>query len=86
MSFIANLHNSRTRHTDPLGYQMDQWLGIAPKTPPPPPSAPTQDTAANAALQQGDQFARRRGVLSNIFGGGSSNPSPSVGSKTLLGT
>lgn len=50
-----------------------------------PPTAPTQDTAANAALQQQDILRRRRGVYANIFAGGAA-PTPTTGSKSSLGT
>lgn len=51
-----------------------------------PPGAPTQDTAANAAQSQQDALRKRRGVLSTIYGGGSSSGSPAVSSKSTLGT
>lgn len=51
------------------------------------PKAPNQDTASNAAQQQSDILRRRRGMLANIFGGGQAGSStPTVGTKTLLGT
>lgn len=51
-----------------------------------PPGAPTQDTAANAAQAQQDALRKRRGVLSTIYGGGSSSGAPAVSSKSTLGT
>ena len=89
MGFLNSLHQRRMGSNgkfDPAGFQMDKWLGLSPKEPPPVPSAPTQDLAANAAMQSQDEMRRRRGVLSNIYGGGSSSTAPSVGSNTLLGT
>ena len=50
-----------------------------------PPGAPTQDTAANAAQAQQDALRRRRGVLSTIYGGGSSSGTPTVAGKSQLG-
>lgn len=50
-----------------------------------PPTAPTQDTAANAALQQQDLLRRRRGVFGNIFAGGAA-PAPTTSTKTTLGS
>lgn len=50
-----------------------------------PPTAPTQDTAANAGLQQQDLLRRRRGVFANIFAGGAA-PTPTTATKSTLGT
>lgn len=50
-----------------------------------PPTPPTLDTAANAANQQDDLMRRRRGILANIYAGGST-PAPTVASKQLLGS
>jgi hypothetical protein len=50
-----------------------------------PPTAPTQDTAANANLQQQDLLRRRRGVFANIFSGGAA-PAPSTATKSNLGS
>lgn len=50
-----------------------------------PPTAPTQDTAANAALQQQDMLRRRRGVFANIFAGGAA-PTPATATKSALGS
>lgn len=50
----------------------------------PPGSAPTIDQAAQN-LQESDRIRRRRGVLANIYGGGSDGSSASVGTKQLLG-
>lgn len=50
-----------------------------------PPTAPTQDTAANASLQQQDMLRRRRGVFANIFAGGAA-PAPSTATKSTLGS
>jgi len=50
-----------------------------------PPTAPTQVTAANAALQQQDMLRRRRGVFANIFAGGSA-PAPATATKSTLGS
>jgi hypothetical protein len=48
------------------------------------PAEPTIDDAA-ANRSEIDRIRRRRGVLSNIFGGASSSGSPSVAVKRLLG-
>lgn len=50
-----------------------------------PPTAPTQDTAANASLQQQDLLRRRRGVFANIFAGGAA-PTPTTATKSTLGS
>lgn len=51
------------------------------------PRAPSQNVAANSSQQQADYLRRRRGVLSNIFGGNQANSSPvAVASKSLLGS
>lgn len=50
-----------------------------------PPTAPTQDTAANASLQQQDLLRRRRGVFANIFAGGAA-PAPATATKSTLGS
>lgn len=50
-----------------------------------PPMPPTFDTAANAANQQEDLMRKRRGILANIYAGGSA-PAPTVASKQLLGS
>lgn len=50
-----------------------------------PPTAPTQDTAANASLQQQDLLRRRRGVFANIFAGGAA-PAPTTATKSALGS
>lgn len=65
---------------DPAG------LVLQPKqTPPAPPAPPTQDVAANAARQVQDQMRRRRGVYSNIFAGGNA-ATPTVASRSVLGS
>lgn len=48
------------------------------------PGAPTLDLAANAQ-QQSDRLARRRGVLSNIYGGATTSSPAVVGRQTLGG-
>lgn len=53
--------------------------------PPAPPGPPSQDTAANAALQQNDVLRRRRGVMANIFAGGAA-ATPATSTKSTLGT
>lgn len=53
--------------------------------PPGPQPAPTQDTAANAAIQTQDMLRRRKGILGNIYAGASPS-APAVASKTQLGT
>lgn len=50
-----------------------------------PPTAPTQDTAANASLQQQDLLRKRRGVFGNIFAGGAA-PAPTTATKSTLGS
>lgn len=52
---------------------------------PGPPGPATQDTAANAALQQQDLMRRRRGVYGNITGA-SQQAAPIVSNKSALGT
>jgi hypothetical protein len=48
------------------------------------PKPPTIDDATKNRAEQ-DRLARRRGVLSNIYAGGTSQSAPSVGQATLLG-
>jgi len=55
-----------------------------PPSPPPAPKPPTQDTAANAALEQQKALMRRRGVLANIYAGGNA-PTPQTTGKQMLG-
>lgn len=62
--------------------QYGHYYGEAPPAPPGPPS---QDTAANAAMQQQDLVRRRRGVFGNILAGGNA-PAPTVATKSTLGT
>lgn len=55
---------------------------------PPLPPAPTLGNAQRGANQQEDFLRRRRGVLANLYGGGSGNASSAPGSSggaTLLG-
>ncbi len=47
-------------------------------------NAPTTDTSANLLSQQSQLRNMQRGVLSNIYAGGSA-PNPSTGSRQLLG-
>jgi len=70
---------------DPIDKGIASALGAGPKKPPIIPNTPTQDTAANAMLQQQDALNRRRGVLGTIFGGNYSAAAPIVATKTLLG-
>lgn len=70
---------------DPLDKGVAGLLGAGPKKLPPPINTPTQDTAANAVLQQQDALNRRRGVLGTIFGGSGNQSAPSVATKSLLG-
>ena len=49
------------------------------------PTPPNPDSAANAAQAQQDELRQRRGLLANIYAGGSQQPAPAVG-KTMLGT
>jgi hypothetical protein len=51
---------------------------------PGPTPPPTQDTAANANLQQQAQLLRRRGIMGNIFAGSNAS-TPATASKTALG-
>ena len=51
---------------------------------PGPPGPPTQDTAANASLQQQYLQRLRRGVAGNIYAGGNA-AAPQVASKSTLG-
>lgn len=90
---IANL-GRKVNRLDPLDRTAQNFvLGKPPagrsyygEGPIAPPGAPTQDTAANAAQQQADQLRRRRGVMANIYGGGSGGGTPTVASKSTLGT
>jgi hypothetical protein len=54
---------------------------------PPPPTAPSQDTAANAALAQQNALMRRRGLLANIAGGAlpGAATAPTTQTKSALG-
>lgn len=70
---------------DPLDKGVANLLGAGPKKIPPIPNTPTQDTAANAVLQQQDALNRRKGVLGTIFGGSGAQSAPSVATKSLLG-
>ena len=89
---IANL-GRKVNRLDPLDRTAQQFVLGKPAAgrnyygegPLPPPGAPTQDTAANAAQQQQDNLRRRRGVLSTIYGGASGG-SPTVASKSTLGS
>lgn len=60
---------------------------LAPKPPkvPAPPSAPTQNSASNAAQQQEDILRKRRGVLSNIYGGAQPGAGAAPVAKATLG-
>lgn len=65
------------------------FTGVGDDRPPPPPlpvvpGIPTIDDAKRQ-LNQSDRMSRRRGVLANIYGGGSSQNQPSVAIRTLLG-
>lgn len=53
-------------------------------TPESPRRAPTLDDAS-MRQQESDRLRRRRGVLANVFGGGT-NAAPTVATKTLLGS
>lgn len=70
---------------DPIDKGIASALGSGPKKPPIIPNTPTQDTAANAILQQQDALNRRKGVLGTIFGGNYSAAAPTVATKSLLG-
>lgn len=59
------------------------WDLFKPKDPPAPPGVPNPNDAANAAQSQTDAMRMRRGMLANIYAGGSSS-APVVG-KTVLG-
>jgi hypothetical protein len=97
-AFVNNLANIgvKSKYFDPLGYQtvthpLEKLLLGSPtpgrkyygEGPLPPPGPPTQDTAANAAMQQNDLLRRRRGVYGNIFAGNA--PAPQTATKSLLG-
>lgn len=55
--------------------------------PPKPPVIPKPPTIDEASKNQGEQdrLARRKGVLANVYGGGTAQSAPSVGTTTLLG-
>jgi hypothetical protein len=58
------------------------WDIFKPKTPPTPPGVPNPNDAMNAAQSQTDAMRMRRGMLANIYAGGSSS-APVVGKTTL---
>lgn len=72
---------------------VDRWasglvgLDFKPKPVPPVPTPPNIDTATQSVLDQQDMNSRRKGVLANIFAGGSqqSTASGSIGKTTLGG-
>lgn len=65
-----------------IGYDL-----LAPKKPPAPPGSPNPNDAANAAQATTDALRQRRGVLANIYAGGSPGTSAApVTGKTQLGT
>lgn len=79
---------------DPAGAALDRNDPLAggvqsvllKKPPAPAPLAPpTQDTAADAQLQQQATMLRRRGILGNIQGGATGG-TPTTTSKSTLGT
>jgi hypothetical protein len=80
---------SALMHT--FGHQWDRifgrvtgtQLGSYYKAPPNPAAPPTQDTAANAAIQQDTLMRLRRGVYGNIFAGNAATPQTST--KSNLG-
>jgi len=87
MSFFHNLmsHDPLVRN-DPAGKVTDRFLysRLAGKTPPPTPGVPNPNDAANAAQAQTDALRMRRGLLSNIFAGATTQQ-PVTG-KVALGT
>jgi hypothetical protein len=88
MSFAPTLHKIAS-YVDPVsrldGGKLDLGYDLfKPKTPPPTPGVPNPNDAANAAQSQTDAMRMRRGLLANIYAGGS-NTQPVTG-KTQLGT
>lgn len=71
-------------HKDPILRNVNQGLGLIRNPTIPPPGPPDQDTAANAAALTQDAARRRRGVMANVFAGGSAG-APSTASKSTLG-
>jgi hypothetical protein len=88
MSFVGNFlkaHDPLARvglEHDPLTREV--YGALQGKTPPPPPGPPNPNDAANQAQNLTDQMRMRRGLLANIYAGGS-NTAP-VSGKTTLGT
>lgn len=89
MGVFSKAFKGFTSWIDPAGAFVGRETGIADylakrPTPPSPLAPPTQDTAANANLQTQQNLLRRRGILGNIYAGGSPS-TPATTSKTALG-
>lgn len=68
---------------DPIAKSVVNYVVKKPGAPG-PLAPPTQDTAANADIQQQQALLRRRGILGNIYAGGNASQ-PTTASKTALG-
>jgi hypothetical protein len=81
MSFFKAIgeHDPITKFVDKGTFNL-----LGSKSPPPPPSVPNPNDAANAAQSTTDQMRMRRGLLANIYAGGSATAP--VAGKTALGT
>lgn len=73
---------SAISRTDPIAKSVVNYVVKKPGAPG-PLAPPTQDTAANADIQQQQALLRRRGILGNIYAGNASQPT--TASKTALG-
>lgn len=76
MGFVNNMFRTFSKGTGIGGYAKHNGVET------PPPAAPGIDTAANAAQLQRDQMRQRRGLLANIYAGGT-NQQPVTGSQQL---
>lgn len=89
MSFLAGIAHVAHK-ADPIslafGEKSDPLYGaLKPKNPPPTPGVPNPNDAANASQSLTDSMRLRRGMLSNIYAGGSPASAPVTG-KVTLGT
>lgn len=79
MSFITDIFGGGSQQSAP-----------PPVPPPPPPVPPVIEDAGVKSEQDADAFRRRQGRASTVLSGNSNNGSgtgtPSVGTKTLLGS
>lgn len=78
MSFVSKLW------TGAAGPWAARQAGLGPKNPPPTPGVPNPNDAANAAQAQTDAMRMRRGMLSTIYAGNTTQQ-PVSGKQTLGG-